>query len=268
MTNHVPRRHLTRWVAWFTRLEHPWIRRASIAVWRFFCDVDLRDARTQSFKSLHACFVRELRAGARPIDPTPQGIVSPCDAIVGATGKVAAGLVLQAKGRSYPLAELLCDAALARLYEGGGYATLRLTAGMYHRFHAPDDCTVEQVTFVPGDLWNVNAPSLARIDRLYCRNERAVIRCRTQAARPLTLVPVGAILVGSIRLHCLPDALNQAYRGPHTLPCAARYAKGAELGWFEHGSTIIVLVPAGLEPVISLRSDSVVRVGQLLYRPH
>src|SRR5262249_29222646 len=145
LTNRVPRRLLTRLMGSLSRVEQPLVRNVSIAAWRLFCDVDLADAKKTEFASLHDCFVRELKGGARRIDADPAVLVSPCDAIVGACGTVAGGDLLQMKGRRYPLHELLGDHARANEYAGGRYATLRLTAGMYHRFHAPHDCAVEQV---------------------------------------------------------------------------------------------------------------------------
>jgi phosphatidylserine decarboxylase len=265
LTNRIPRRQLTLFMAWFSKLEAPWVRGPSIALWKFFADVDLADARQQRFRSLHECFIRELRPGARPVDLDPARIVSPCDAIVGALGAVGGSSVLQAKGQSYPLAELLADAALARHYVGGSYLTLRLTAGMYHRLHAPVDCVVEQVDYIAGDTWNVNPVALQKVPRLYCRNERAVVRCRTGAAALLTLVPVAAILVASIRLHCLGERLHLRYAGPQRIRCAAAYAKGAELGWFEHGSTVIMLLPPGYDILAGINQGTRVRMGQALF---
>ena len=117
---------------------------------------------------------------------------------------------------------------------------------MYHRFHAPHDCRVEQVTYISGDTWNVNPIALKRIEKLFCKNERAVLRTRlTASGHVVTLVPVAAILVASIRLHFLDVLLNLKHRGPNVIACDAPFAKGQEMGWFEHGSTIIVLAPDG-----------------------
>ena len=122
---------------------------------------------------------------------------------------------------------------------------------MYHRFHAPHDGRIEHVTYLSGDTWNVNPIALKRVERLFCRNERAVIRLRLDAGgQPLALVPVAAILVASIRLHFLDVLLHLRYRGPATrCPATRRVAKGQELGWFEHGSTIIVFAPPRLHAV-------------------
>src|SRR5205814_2766356 len=129
------------------------VRDLSIAVWRLFADVDLGEAAKARFSSLHDCFIRELAEGARPVDPDPALLVSPCDGIVGASGQVRAGELIQAKGFPYTLRDLLGDPELERLYRDGRYVTLRLTSSMYHRFHAPHDCRVEQVTYISGDTW-------------------------------------------------------------------------------------------------------------------
>lgn len=265
LTNRIPRRWLTLLMGWFSRIERPWVRAPSIAVWKLFSDLDLREARTTQFRSLHDCFTRQLKEGARPIDADPAVLVSPCDAVVGAVGRAVDGSVLQAKGFPYTLLELLGDPQLVSRYRNGTYVTLRLRADMYHRFHAPHDCRVEQVTYISGDTWNVNPIALRRIERLFCRNERAVIRCRLQSSEHLiTLVPVAAILVASIRLHFLDTRLHLRYRGPNVIPCEAPLRKGEEMGWFEHGSTIIVFAPPEFALRAGVRAGSEIRMGEPL----
>lgn len=268
LTNRIPRRLATRAVAWFSRIEQPLMARASIAVWRLFCDVDLRDAKKQRFASLHDCFIRELADGARPIDPTPGILVSPSDGIVVASGKVRATTCVQAKGFTYTLEELLIDPVLCEAHRDSAYATLRLTAGMYHRFHAPADCVVEEVIGVPGDRWNVNPPALARVPRLYCRNVRAIVRARlTDTGEPLTLVAVGAILVGSVRFTFLPDGFGSRATRPVRIRCSAAFRRGQEMGHFEHGSTLIVLGVRAASCAPALRLGQSIRVGQPLMFP-
>lgn len=266
LTNRIPRRLATRWMGWFSKIENPLVARASIAVWRQFADLDLSDAQQQSFKSLHACFTRALKAGARSIDADPQTLASPCDAIVGACGTVDGTELLQAKGFPYTLHDLLADPALVEAYRGGTYVTLRLTSSMYHRFHAPHDGTVERVTYISGDTWNVNPIALRRVERLFARNERAVIRTRLAGGHLVTLVPVAAILVASIRLHFLDVVMNMNYRGAAAIDCDAAFAKGQELGWFEHGSTIIVFAPAGFRLCDEVRDGTPIRMGRALMR--
>jgi phosphatidylserine decarboxylase len=263
-SNRIPRRLVTRFMGWWSRIEHPWICNGSIALWRLFSELDLSEAKTTRFKSLHDCFTRELKPGARPVDMQPSHLVSPCDGIIGGCGTIEKGTLVQAKGFFYPLSELLLEPQLAQYYEGGQYATLRLTSSMYHRFHAPADCRVEQVNYISGDAWNVNPIALKRVDRLFCKNERAVIRCRLTSGALLTLVPVAAILVASIRLRFLDVLLHLRYHGPNVMPCDAALQRGEEMGWFEHGSTIIVLAPLGLRLADGIRQGARVRMGQAL----
>ena len=139
------------------------MRDISIAVWRQFSDLDLSDARKTTFRSLHDCFIRELKPGARPIDTRSDVLTSPSDAIVGASGRIVDGVMLQVKGSTYALGELVRDEAVVARFRHGIYVTLRLTASMYHRFHAPHDCRVEEVRHIAGDTFNVNPPTLQRM---------------------------------------------------------------------------------------------------------
>ena len=266
LTNRIPRRLLTRFMGWFSKIEQPGVRDASIALWRLFSDLDLGEARKPRFKSMHECFTRELKEGARPVDRDPRVVASPCDAIVGAHGHIAGTELLQIKGFPYSLQDLL-GTELAERHRDGLYVTLRLTSSMYHRFHAPHDLRVERVTYISGDTWNVNPIALRRIERLFCKNERAVIETRLAGTgEALTLVPVAAILVACIRLHCLQGPLNLAYRGPNVMRCAADYRKGDEMGWFEHGSTIVMLAPASWSFASGVQTGTVIRQGQPLMR--
>ncbi|WP_404710149.1 archaetidylserine decarboxylase [Sphingomonas sp. MMS24-J13] len=265
LTNRLPRRAATNFIGWFSKIELPIVRGPSIALWRFFSDVDLADAAKTQWSSLHDAFIRALKPGARTPDPDPDVLASPCDAIVGACGRIEGGRVYQIKGFPYQLSELLGDAAEAAPFRDGTYVTLRLTAGMYHRFHAPHDMEVEQVTYMSGDTWNVNPIALKRVERLFCRNERAAIRGRLACGgEPILLVAVGAILVACIRLTFLDTAKTLREHGPGAIPVSASVAKGDEMGWFEHGSTIVMFVPAGFVLAEGIETGAVIRAGQPL----
>jgi phosphatidylserine decarboxylase len=244
LTNRIPRRLLTQFMGWFSQIEQPLVRDISIGLWRFFSNLDLRDARNTQFRSMHDCFTRQLKDGARPVDRSADILVSPCDAIVGATGTIAGTDLYQVKGFPYSLEELLCDPNLVEAHRDGRYVTLRLTSSMYHRFHAPHDCRVDQVTYISGDTWNVNPIALRRVEKLFCKNERALLRTKlTATGDSVTLVLVAAVLVASIRLHFLDVLLSLKHRGPNLIGCNAPFGKGEEMGWFQHGSTVIVLAP-------------------------
>jgi phosphatidylserine decarboxylase len=286
LTNRIPRRLVTRFMGWFSQIEQPLVRELSIATWRLFSDLDLTEARKRRFQSMHDCFTRELKDGARPVEHDPSILVSPCDAIVGACGAISGTTVFQIKGFPYRLEDLMGDGDLSEAHRNGHYVTLRLTSAMYHRFHAPHDCRIEQVTYISGDTWNVNPIALKRVERLFCKNERAVLRTRLAVSGHLiTLVPVAAILVASIRLPFLdgvrdlrrlshvPEKWKPVFRqghaplsGRNVIPCSADFAKGAEIGWFQHGSTIVLFAPDGFALCDEVKEGAVIRMGQPLMR--
>jgi phosphatidylserine decarboxylase len=265
VTNCIPRRLTTRFIGWFSRIEHPVVRDLSIGAWKFFADLDLSDAREAQFRSMHDCFTRQLVDGARPVEMDPGILVSPCDAIVGACGDIADGQILQVKGFSYALGDLLDDTEQAAALSDGCYVTLRLTSSMYHRFHAPRDCCVESVVHIGGDTWNVNPIALKRVERLYCRNERAVIRASLSGSGTMVvMVAVAAILVAGIRLRFVDMTPARRDRGARRFPCMAPLRKGEEMGWFEHGSTILVFVPKGFGLCDGVKEGVTIRMGQSL----
>ena len=267
LTNRVPRIALTRAMGRFSRIRSRWLCRASVAVWRLFTDLDLSDAQPRRYESLHEVFTRALRPGARPVDADPDVLASPCDAIVGACGAVQGTRVFQAKGFPYGIDELFGPTQDVAPFRDGCYVTLRLTSAMYHRFHAPHDVLLEHLTYLSGDTWNVNPIALARVERLFCRNERAVLRLRLRdRGEPVALVAVAAILVASVRLHALDVRLHLRYTGPNEIPCRVPMRKGEEIGWFEHGSTILVFAPRGFVPCDGVVPGASIRMGRPLLR--
>jgi phosphatidylserine decarboxylase len=271
LTNRIPRNTLTRFIGWFSQIENPVVAFISIKVWKFFSALDLSEAKSQHFKSMHACFTRELKPNARPIDQDFNNLVSPCDALIGASGRVSNGEIFQAKGFPYLIEDLIPNKSLAKSYEGCEYVTLRLTSSMYHRFHAPTAMRIKKVTYISGDTWNVNPIALKRVERLFCKNERAVIECEIDHPNKetenttLTLVPVAAILVASIRLHCIGPLLHLQYQGPNEINCDAVVKRGEELGWFQHGSTIIVFAPKNYRLLPSLNLGDHILMGEALF---
>jgi phosphatidylserine decarboxylase len=269
LTNRVPRVLLTRFMGRFSRIRHPLVRATSIGLWKLFTELDLSEAKKSHFDSLHDCFTRELKPGSRTVNTDPAVMTSPCDAIVGACGAVHGTEVFQAKGFPYRLEDLFGSKEAAEPFRDGCYATLRLTSAMYHRFHAPYDCRAEHVTYMSGDTWNVNPIALKRVEQLFCKNERALIRCRTQKpdgsqGDNIALVAVAAILVASIRLNFIDVLLHLKYRGPNQIPCDAGFAKGDEMGFFQHGSTIIVFAPRGYRLSAGIEAGTALRMGQKL----
>ena len=265
LTNRIPRRWLTLFMGWFSKIERPLIRDLSIGIWRRFADLNLAEAKKSHFTSLHDCFIRELKPGVRPIDIDPNVLTSPCDGIVGTCGSIDGVRVFQAKGFPYTLPDMLGDPQLVERYCNGCYATIRITSSMYHRFHAPTDCRVRHVTYMSGDTWNVNPIALKRVEKLFCKNERAVVRVEhVNSGAEILLVPVAAILVASIRFHFADVLFHLRYRGANAIACDAIFSKGDEMGWFQHGSTIIVFAPQGYSLCEGIAEGTPIRVGKRL----
>lgn len=269
LTNRIPRRYATLFMGWFSRIENPLLARASIAIWRLFADdLRLHEATKTRFDSLHDCFVRELRPGARPVDPDPDVLSSPCDAEIGAFGAIDGTRVYQAKGFPYSLLDLLGDFRLAERHRDGLFVTLRLKSNMYHRFHAPADARLDKVRYLSGDTWNVNPIALRRVERLFCKNERAVLELALpNPDEALTVVAVASILVASIKIHAAEGVFDLRYRGPHVIALGdAPVEKGEELGFFQSGSTILVFARGAFAFSDRVREGNTVRMGEPLFR--
>jgi phosphatidylserine decarboxylase len=270
VTNRIPRRSLTLFMGWFSKIRSPLLARFSIAVWQLFAD-DLRlfEARKTRFQSLHDCFVRELKPGARHVDADPTVLTSPVDAVVGEFGDVQEGQVLQAKGFPYSLDELVGEPELIDRYRNGRFVTLRLKSSMYHRFHAPMAGKTEQVSYISGDTWNVNPIALKKVERLFCRNERAVVELLDDSGggdERILLVPVAAVLVASMRFKRIDVPLNLRYRGPNRISWRETFAKGDEMGYFEHGSTIVMFTTSAFQFDGDLVTGNIIRMGEKLMR--
>lgn len=224
-----------------------------------------------AYASFNEFFTRALRAGARRIDADPSHIVSPVDGTVSAIGRITAGELVQAKGRSYSLAALLAgsERATAR-FVNGTFATLYLAPFNYHRIHMPCDGTLAAAWYVPGRLFSVNATTAAAVSNLFARNERLVC-VFDEAPRGFALVMVGALFVGSMSTHWHGDVTPAAQRRPRELAprpdAALSLPKGAELGRFNMGSTVILLLPPGAADWLpDLAAGSRIEVGQTLAR--
>ena len=268
LTNRIPRLTLTRFIGWWSQIKNPIIRDFSIGIWKLFSDLDLSDAAKTQFESMHDCFTRELKPGARTIDMRANILSSPSDAIVGECGQIDHTQVFQAKGFPYSLSSLMGftprTGELVESIKNGTYVTLRLTSSMYHRFHAPANATLTHVTHISGDTWNVNPIALKRVEQLFCKNERAVLNFKLEDGTPLVMVPVAAILVASLRLHAVNLMFHVDYEGPNEIPCAVQTYKGQELGWFQHGSTILVFVPPGYKLAEGIATGERIKMGQAL----
>jgi phosphatidylserine decarboxylase len=228
-------------------------------------------------ESLQTFFTRSLREGARPVDPAPDALVSPCDGAWGESGVVEDGLLLQLKGRPYSLTELLADATRAARLEGGAYATLYLGPKDYHRFHAPCAVRVSRAVHVPGTLWPVNGLGLRGVDGLFAQNERIAIwmdACPGSTERPgeaddLCLVAVGATMVGKVRLVFDDLTTNRpgAVRSERSYgERRVSLAPGEECGRFEFGSTLVLLARPGVAALDARPPGTPLRLGERIGR--
>jgi phosphatidylserine decarboxylase len=222
------------------------------------------------YPSLGDFFARRLRRGAREVDAAPGAIVSPCDGVLAARGTAVSGALVQAKGRTYQLAELVADAELAERLTGGPYATIYLSPRDYHRVHAPVDARIEGYDYLPGALWPVNPRVAARRDGLLARNERVVIRMRAGALGRIALVMVGAAGVGNIRLAPAlggdDSARWRAAAEPRRVELGGvELARGEELGAFRLGSTVVLIFEPGAAQLAGEVGDAL-RFGQRIGR--
>ncbi|HMM76395.1 MAG TPA: archaetidylserine decarboxylase [Gammaproteobacteria bacterium] len=268
----LPQRALSALVHRLTRLEGPL---AELAI-KAFCAayrVDLATARDAEagYRSFNQFFTRALREDARPIDASVHAVVSPADGAISQIGDLDRGTLLQAKGRAFAVRALLAgDEALSAAVDGGRYAIVYLSPRDYHRVHAPFELRVHAVSYVPGKLYSVNDRTSQVIEALYARNERLVLDCSSEWGR-CALVMVGAMLVSAMELRCLnvPDLVCQSRRVSRVgLSEPAHYARGAELGRFNMGSTVILLLPKGAPAWRPDLANGVpVRMGERLTAP-
>lgn len=267
LTNRIPRRYATLFMGWFSRIENPIIQYVTFKIWHIFSDdLNLAEAKKDKFKSLHDCFIRELKEGSRKINKDKKVIISPCDAIVGAHGKINETELFQAKGFPYTLDDLLFDKELVERYRNGFYITLRLKSTMYHHLHAPYAGSLSEINYISGDTWNVNPIALKRVEKLFCKNERAILDITLDDSNvSLTMVPVAAILVASMKFYCLNDTLNIKYKGPNKIPCNTSFKKGDDLGYFQHGSTVIMFATNNVKLSDTIIEGNLIHMGEELF---
>jgi len=271
----LPQHLLSALVHQLARSRLHWLKNAFIGAFLQRFHPDMSDAAQPdpfAFESFNAFFTRALRAGARPADPDPSAIVSPVDGSVSQLGRLNGSWLVQAKGHAYTLESLLAaEGSWAEAFRGGAFATLYLAPFNYHRIHMPLAGTLRAAWYVPGQLFSVNAATAASVPGLFARNERLVC---VFGAGPLNfaLVLVGALFVGSMATVWHGEVTPRHPRRRTELPldgsrAGLTLARGAELGRFNMGSTVIVLLPPGsAEWHATLAPGSTVRVGAALAR--
>jgi len=266
----LPQHAVSRVVLAATRVRTPWFKNLLTAGFLRLFSVDMSEAAEPDpyrYGSFNEFFTRTLRTDARPIDADPQTIVSPVDGTVSECGAIDRDRLLQAKGRQYTLDELLARQPWARSFEGGSFATLYLAPFNYHRIHMAVRGTLRDTVYVPGRLFSVNSTTERHVPRLFARNERVLTLFDTEIGQ-FALVMVGALNVGSMATVWAGDITPAARRVVTRIPCpAVTLDKGAELGRFNMGSTVILLFEPGRarwHPL--LRAGSVVQLGQAIGR--
>jgi phosphatidylserine decarboxylase len=270
----LPQHLASRTMHRLARSTRPMLSKSLIrAVLRSYPMIDLREAAEPDpfvYPSFNAFFTRALRAGTRPLAGGERDLVSPVDGTLSQLGSIRDGQLLQAKGMHYTASALLADESAAARYAGGGFACIYLAPYDYHRIHMPLAGRLTATRYIPGRLFSVNAATARTIPGLFARNERVVCEFETELG-PLAMVLVGALFVGSIETVYAgeinpPPARGGDVRSVET-GIGTQFMRGAELGRFNMGSTVVLLLgnPAtrftsGLQPGATLR------LGQALAR--
>jgi len=245
----LPKHWLTAVVYRLARVRVPAVKNALIRGFLKLFDVELEEVKgrvPQDFRSFNDFFIRELNDGARPVDANSAAIVSPADGTLSQAGTLRGSRILQAKGIDYSLEDLLAaDVDKAGEFSGGAFATIYLAPYNYHRVHAPVDGELVAAHYVPGDLFSVNSKTAAHVPGLFSRNERLNLHFQT-AFGPMVVVLVGALNVGSISTPWSGEVRPRKSGVVERIDVSAapqQVCKGDLLGWFNMGSTVIVLLP-------------------------
>lgn len=267
-----PQHALSRLVAKLADSEVPWVKNTFIDWFHRRYQVDMSEAAEPDpalYPSFNAFFTRALKPDARPLEGGDETVASPADGAISQLGAISAGRILQAKGQTYSVLELVGgDPLLAQRFEGGSFATIYLAPRDYHRVHMPVAGTLRQMTYVPGQLFSVNQATAANVPRLFARNERLVCVFDTDFG-PVAVVLVGAMIVAGIETawagQVAPPTRSVATLRYGELLAPVRLERGDELGRFKLGSTVILLFGRdALRWSEQLEPGSVLRMGRAI----
>lgn len=260
----LPQVILTRLVGWFAASELPWFKNLLIRGLVRLYAINTREAAQrvpEDYASLNAFFTRTLRKGAREIDDGPGAIVAPCDGAISETGRIEDGRLIQAKGFRYTVAELIDNAERTRHFNGGSFMTIYLAPYDYHRVHMPVAGAITEHRHIPGRLFSVNGATAAAVPRLFSRNERRVFH--VEGARDIAMVMVGALNVGSISTTWSGTEQAGLHERALPLPLPELPLDRAEtVGWFNMGSTVILLLPPEAQFTDGWVPGDVLRMGE------
>lgn len=268
----LPQQGLTRLVGWGADQQGGWLTQAAIKGFVRYYHINLQEARypdLSHYQTFNQFFIRALHPDARPLNEHPDTLVFPADGTLSQFGHIAAGKILQAKGLDYTLEALLAGQyQWAEIFENGLFATIYLSPGDYHRVHMPCDAILQEMIYVPGDLFSVNLLTAANIPNLFARNERLILFFTTHLG-PMAQILVGATIVGSIatvwsgRVNSSREGIIQRWCYPDRGPGAVILKKGEEMGHFKLGSTVINLFAANqIEFDSHLSQDIKTQIGK------
>ncbi|TVP54449.1 MAG: phosphatidylserine decarboxylase [Halomonadaceae bacterium] len=266
-----PQHLLSRAAGLVANNRWPWFKNAMVRWFIRRYQVDMAEAAEpdpQAYASFNAFFTRALKPGVRPLDSNPRALLCPADGAISQIGGIHNGSVLQAKGQTYSLSQLLAEPAeQLQAFDQGSFVTVYLSPRDYHRVHMPLAGTLTRTTFVPGDLFSVNPVTAQRVPGLFARNERLVTWFDTEVG-PVALVLVGAMVVASMATvwgGTVAPGGKQLVVTDFTGDQAPRLERGAEMGRFMLGSTAILVLPSGAgEWLDHYRSGTAVRMGETL----
>lgn len=267
----LPKHLMSRAIYRLTRSDKLWVRNRILSIFLSNFRIDMSEALESdpyAYPTFNAFFTRALKASARPIALAADAFVSPVDGTVSQCGIIDDERIFQAKGQDYSLVELLGDEERAEKYRGGSFATIYLAPYNYHRIHMPFAGTVRDTTYIPGDLFSVNAATARTVPRLFARNERVVCNFVAESARlGFAMAYIGALHVGSMettwcgevnplpRLRKQPIAIGQGL--------GTTLAKGDEAGRFNMGSTVVIVVERGrIEWSDGFKAGATVQMGR------
>ncbi|MGA9854775.1 MAG: archaetidylserine decarboxylase [Gammaproteobacteria bacterium] len=267
----LPQHAISRLIHWLARIEVPAVKNSLIRRFIQRFDVDMSEAVEPdgtAYPCFNAFFTRTLRAETRPIADGIKTIVSPVDGRVSQIGTINQAHILQAKGRTFSVLELLAgNTAVAHAFTNGEFVTLYLSPRDYHRIHMPLDGHLGHMLYVPGRLFSVNPPTTRAVPNLFARNERVAMIFESGAG-PMGVVMVGALNVGSIETVWAGEITpphGTAVRSWEYRDDEVRLGKGAELGRFNMGSTVILLFSQKrINWKSTLVDGSIVRMGQVI----
>ncbi|MEL7024603.1 MAG: archaetidylserine decarboxylase [Pseudomonadota bacterium] len=265
----LPQFAITRAMAWLSHRETVWFKNLLIRGFSRLMGINEAEAAQSipnGYPNLNAFFTRTLKPGCRPLDTAP-AVITPCDGVVSQCGPIEDGQLIQAKGFRYRVDRLIGSSEQAEHFVGGSFVTIYLAPHDYHRVHSPISSVVSTHRHIPGQLFSVNKATAAAVPRLFARNERRVF-CFGPGGADAALIMVGALNVGSISTPW-HEALSAGSVGQtQNLPCPPeRLTRGDTLGWFNLGSTVIVLLPSGYDLTESLSEGSKVKMGETLATP-